>query len=58
MFAREAPVSCLFGSDDQNVLTFAVSDALNTVLIGSGIREEDGLIYNEVDVLQRAAPER
>jgi len=33
MFAREAPVSCLFGSDDGNVLTFAVSDALDTVLI-------------------------
>jgi alpha-galactosidase len=48
MFAREAPVSCLFASDDRNVLTFAVSDALNTVLTGSGIREEDGLVYNEV----------
>jgi len=48
MFAREAPVSCLFSSDDRNVLTFAVSDALNTTLTGSGIREEDGFIYNEV----------
>jgi alpha-galactosidase len=48
MFAREAPVSCLFGSDDRNVLTFAVSDALDTILSGSGVREEDGLIYNEV----------
>jgi alpha-galactosidase len=48
MFAREAPVSCLFGSDDRNVLTFAVSDALDTVLMASGIREEDGQIYNEV----------
>jgi alpha-galactosidase len=48
MFAREAPVSSLFGSDDRNVLTFAVSDALDTVLMGSGIREEDGRIYNEV----------
>jgi len=48
MFAREAPVSALFGSDDGNVLTFAVSDALNTVLTGSGVREEDGLLYNEV----------
>jgi alpha-galactosidase len=47
MFAREAPVSCLFSSDDRSVLTFAVSDALNTVLTGSGVREEDGLIYNE-----------
>jgi len=48
MFAREAPLSCLFASDDRNVLTFAVSDALNTVLVGSGIREEDGRVYNEV----------
>ena len=36
MFAREAPVSSLFGSDDSNVLTFAVSDALNTVVVGAG----------------------
>jgi alpha-galactosidase len=48
MFAREAPVSCLFTSDNKNVLTFAVSDALNTISAGSGVREEDGLIYNEV----------
>jgi len=48
MFARQAPVSALFGSDDRNVLTFAVSDALNTVVSGSGVREEDGMIYNEV----------
>lgn len=48
MLAREAPVSTLFGSDDRNVLTFALSDALNTISLGSGVREEDGLIYNEV----------
>jgi alpha-galactosidase len=48
MFAREAPVSALFSSGDRNVLTFALSDALNTVLTGSGVREEDGLVYNEV----------
>ena len=49
MLAREAPVSTLFGGDDKNVLTFALSDALNTVRSGSGVREEDGLIYNEVE---------
>ena len=48
MLAREAPVSCLFSSDSRNVLTFAVSDALNTISSGSGVREEDGMIYNEV----------
>jgi len=56
MFAREAPVSCLFGSADQNVLTFAVSDALDTVLIGSGIREEDGLIYNDITFFSEPHP--
>jgi alpha-galactosidase len=48
MFAREAPVSALYSSDDGNVLTFAASDALNTLLVGSGVREEDGRVYNEV----------
>jgi alpha-galactosidase len=49
MFARSAPVVCLFGGDNRNVLTYAASDALDTLLLGSGVREEDGLIYNEVD---------
>jgi alpha-galactosidase len=48
MFARQAPVSCLFSSENRNVLTFALSDALNTVSMGSGVREEDGLIYNDI----------
>jgi alpha-galactosidase len=41
-------VVCLFGGHNQNVLTYAVSDAESTLLAGSGVREEDGLIYNEV----------
>jgi alpha-galactosidase len=48
MFARNAPVSTLFGSANDNVLTFAVSDALDTILSGSGVREEDGTIRNAV----------
>lgn len=48
MFSQQAPVMTLFTSHDRNVLTFALSDALNTVLLGSGVREEDGWIYNEV----------
>jgi alpha-galactosidase len=48
MFAKNAPVVALFGADNGNVQTFAVSDALNTLSSGSGVREEDGLIYNEV----------
>jgi alpha-galactosidase len=56
MLAREAPVSCLYGSDDRNILTFAVSDALETVLVGSGIREEDGRLYNEVTFFSEPHP--
>jgi alpha-galactosidase len=48
MFARNAPVSTLFGNANDNVLTFAVSDALDTILTGSGVREEDGTIHNQV----------
>ena len=48
MFAKEAPVSALFTSTNRNALTFAVSDALNTISLGSGVREEDGFIYNEI----------
>jgi alpha-galactosidase len=48
MLSREAPVSTLFSSDNKNVLTFAVSDGLNTISVGSGVREEDGFIYSEV----------
>jgi alpha-galactosidase len=47
-FARSAPVICLFGHDNRNVLTFAASDALDTLVAGAGVREEDGLIYNEL----------
>jgi alpha-galactosidase len=56
MFAREAPVHCLYGSDDRNVLTFAVSDALDTISSGSGVREEDGLVYNEVVLFEERHP--
>jgi alpha-galactosidase len=48
MFARNAPVNTLFGSANENVLTYAVSDALNTVVSGSGVSEEHGTIRNQV----------
>jgi alpha-galactosidase len=50
MFAKGAPVVTLFGGDNRNVLTFAASDALDTVLTGAGVREEDGIIYSEVQL--------
>lgn len=48
MLAREAPVICLFGHDDSNRLNFSVSDALNTVVLTTAVREEDGEIHNQI----------
>lgn len=46
--ARSAPVFSLFGHDDDNRLTVAVSDALNAVELRAGLMEEDGRIYSEI----------
>ena len=48
MLARESPVICLFGHDDINRQTFAVSEVLNTVITSSAVKEENGMMYNEV----------
>lgn len=48
MLSRHAPVMCLFGHDDVNQQTFAVSEAMNTVITSTSVREENGMINNEV----------
>jgi alpha-galactosidase len=48
MFARNAPVNTLFSSTNDNVLTYAVSDALNTIVSGAGISEEYATVRNQV----------
>ncbi|CAL2095575.1 glycoside hydrolase family 36 protein [Tenacibaculum sp. 190524A02b] len=50
MLARHAPVISLFGFDDINQQTFAVSDALNTAITSTSVKEENGMIYNEVQL--------
>jgi alpha-galactosidase len=50
MLARNAPVLTLFGSDNKNRLTFALSDGLNRMVLSSGVREEDGRIYNKISL--------
>jgi len=51
MMASNAPVLTLFGSDDSNKLTYAVSDGLNKLTLSCGIREEDGRIYCKINFL-------
>ena len=48
MLAKEAPVITLFGHDDTNRLSFSASEALNTTILSTGVKEEDGMIYNEI----------
>lgn len=43
-----APVMSLFGYENKNRLTFACSDALNTLVIKCGVREEDARVYNVI----------
>jgi alpha-galactosidase len=52
--SRNAPVISLFGADDGNRLTFAVSDALNTVELTAGLREEDASVYAGVELFTEA----
>jgi alpha-galactosidase len=56
MFARDAPVIALFGHDDGNRLTFAASDALNTLSLATAVREEDGRIYNRIELFTERHP--
>ncbi|MBU3028398.1 glycoside hydrolase family 36 protein [Zobellia galactanivorans] len=50
MLAREAPVMTLYGYDDLNRQTFAVSEALNTVVTSTSVKEENGVVYNEIQL--------
>ena len=47
---RHAPVIALFGADDGNRLTLAVSEALDPVQLTAGVREEDARVYARVEL--------
>jgi len=44
----DAPVMSVFGHNDQNVLTFACSDAIHTLELDAVLREEDNFLYCHV----------
>lgn len=44
----DAPVIGVFGHDDQNVFTFACSDAINTTQLNTLYREENNLMYSHI----------
>jgi alpha-galactosidase len=45
----QSPVECLYGYNNSNRLTFACSDALNTLITKCGVREEDAKIYCNIN---------
>ncbi len=55
--AYETPVICLYGHNDNNIHTFACSDAINTLSLGAGLREEDGWIYCNVIIFKENVPD-
>ena len=54
--ADQAPVFTLYSSTDQNRITFACSDALNTVTLRAGVKEEDGFFDCEVILFKEKIP--
>ncbi len=46
---RNAPAYTLFGHDDVNRYTVAVSDAINPINLSAKVREEDSRIYNSIE---------
>jgi len=50
MLTQQAAVLTLFGSDDSNRITVAVSDAINPVTMDARIREEDARIHLSIDL--------
>ncbi len=54
--AYEAPLICLYGHNDHNIHTFACSDAITTLSLGAGLREEDGWIYCNVILFKENVP--
>lgn len=54
--AANAPVICLFGHEDNNVQTFACSDAVSPMLMKAVVREEDSSIYCQMTFFAENPP--
>jgi len=50
----DAPAISLFGHRDENHLTFACSDAVNTAKLAAPVREENNLLYCSISLFDEA----
>lgn len=53
---RYAPVIALYNNAEQNRLTFAVSDTLNSVTIGTYLKEEDVSFHHYIEFFKEKTP--
>lgn len=56
MLTAQAPVISLFGNDDSNRYTVAISDAINPIALDARVREEDALIHYSIDLFTERHP--
>lgn len=52
-----SPVICLHSYNNDNVLTFALSDALNAIVLHSGVVEETAQIINKIQLFTDPQPQ-
>ena len=52
----DAPVLCVFGHGDENVVTFACSDVVNLIEMNALLREEDCFLYCHLTFFQEPHP--
>ena len=50
----DAPAVSIFGHQDENHLTFACSDAVNTAKLAAPVREENNLLYCSISLFDEA----
>lgn len=51
-----APVICLFGQEDENVIAFACEDVMNTLEMEAPVREENNFIYCQMGFFSEKMP--
>jgi alpha-galactosidase len=52
----DAPILCVYGHDDSNVITFACEDVVHAVEMYAGIREENGNLYCKLNFFAEESP--
>jgi len=51
-----APIISLFGQEDENVMSFACSDVMNTIELEGAFREEDNFVYCQLRFFTEKMP--